>query len=175
MTYWFRSLATGDKVTATSLQEITRKAQREADRFGQGVQIHSGPAGRKSHRVASYARNPVEKPQFTFTHNGVRYSVFEGWIVKGGGYSGVHISALPRAVQDKAIAASGAKVTTVRKNPATKASKARRVASNKRGCYVEYIDGTKKTRKLYGNRGIATIRAKALKADGYRGVRLVSA
>lgn len=61
------------------------------------------------------------------------------------------------------------------RNPATKASKARKTASNKRGAFVEYIDGATKKRIKYGNKGIATIRAKAMIADGWRGVRVLSA
>lgn len=59
-TYWFRSISSGEKVTATSLQAINRLAQREADKFGQGVQVHS-ESGRKSHRRMSAARNPAKR------------------------------------------------------------------------------------------------------------------
>lgn len=56
--YWFHSLATGEKVIKQTVQEISRAAQREADRFGQAVQVHTGE-GRKSHRKVSMARNPI--------------------------------------------------------------------------------------------------------------------
>ena len=56
--YWFRSLATGEKIVKNTVQEISRAAQREADRFGQSVQVHTGE-GRKSHRKMSMARNPI--------------------------------------------------------------------------------------------------------------------
>lgn len=57
--YWFRSLQHGEKVVANTVQEISRLAQREADKFGGSVQVHSGEAGRKSHRKVSMARNPI--------------------------------------------------------------------------------------------------------------------
>ena len=57
-TYWFRSISSGAKVTASTLQEINRLAQREANKFGQGIQVHS-ESGRKSHRRMSAARNPI--------------------------------------------------------------------------------------------------------------------
>lgn len=56
--YWFRSLATGEKVVANTVQQISKLAQREADRFNVGVQIHTGE-GAKSHRKVSMARNPI--------------------------------------------------------------------------------------------------------------------
>ena len=59
-TYWFRSISSGEKVTASTLQGINRLAQREADRFGQGIQVHS-ESGRKSHRRMSAARNPAKR------------------------------------------------------------------------------------------------------------------
>lgn len=61
-TYWFRSISSGAKVTASSLQAINRLAQREADKFGQGIQVHS-ESGRKSHRRMSAARNPAKRGQ----------------------------------------------------------------------------------------------------------------
>lgn len=63
------------------------------------------------------------------------------------------------------------------RNPSpTKASKARRKASNKRGAILVYKDGQgREQREKCGNKGIATIKANALKRDGVRGVRVISA
>lgn len=57
--YWFHSLQTGEKIVKNTVQEISRAAQREADKFGQMVQVHVGSEGRKSHRKVSMARNPI--------------------------------------------------------------------------------------------------------------------
>jgi|SRR5579862_5430694 len=59
--YYFRSIADGEKKVAHSLAEIGRMAQREADRFGQAIQIYTGDTGRKSHRKISMAKNPAGK------------------------------------------------------------------------------------------------------------------
>lgn len=123
--YWFRSLATGEKVIRSTVQEISRAAQREANRFGQAVQIHTGMEARKSHRKESMARNPVmqghdfseEKWKVTgknprtggFIHayadNGVEAKA-EARVLRGAGYTGVMVAkvgakALPKS---KAVA-----------------------------------------------------------------------
>lgn len=61
--YYFRSIASGEKIVARTLKEINAKARREADKFGQAVQVFVDKAergvGMKSHRQVSMARNPV--------------------------------------------------------------------------------------------------------------------
>lgn len=65
--YWFRRVKDGEKVIKTTIQEIARAAQREADQWGTAVQVFSGGAGRKAaHYVTrknpgprKVRRNPV--------------------------------------------------------------------------------------------------------------------
>lgn len=59
----------------------------------------------------------------------------------------------------------------MKENPAAR----KRKRDPARGYYVEYMDGAKLKRVKYKNKGIATIRARAMKADGWRKVRVLSA
>lgn len=62
MKYYFRSIETGEKIFADTLAEINRLAKREANKFAQAVQVYTAST-RKSHRQASYAKNPA-KPYY---------------------------------------------------------------------------------------------------------------
>lgn len=62
-----------------------------------------------------------------------------------------------------------------RKNPTTKASKARKKAAHKRGCYVEYKAGAKLERQKFANRGLAQIAANEMKRSGFTRVRVIGA
>lgn len=62
--YYFKRISDGEKVVARTLADINAKAKREANKFGQAVQVFVDKAergvGMKSHRQVSMARNPVK-------------------------------------------------------------------------------------------------------------------
>lgn len=68
---------------------------------------------------------------------------------------------------------AGYQVEVMAANPAKRAAARKRDPG--RGYFVEYQDGAKLARIPYKNKGIATIRAKAMKRDGWRKVRVLSA
>ena len=77
--YYFRRISDGEKVMERSLAEINAKAKREANKFGQAIQVFVDKAergvGMKSHRQVSMARNPVSKHVEMWYNEGKQYSL----------------------------------------------------------------------------------------------------
>lgn len=234
--YWFRRISDGEKVIASSLQEITRLARREATKFAQQVQVHSGTGGRKSHRVESMARNPVAQQHIVkwfdpiqreekwkaysskaradkaaaqhraFGSKDVRVQstgsgtykanpsfTGEEWKVS---YRTLHdrpgvVYARSKAeAQDEArlVRAAGGRVSLIAKVkgeiPGARERVAvtrfasnprRRKGSGQQAVYVVWKNGGQTYRVKCANRGMATIKANALKRDGMAGVKVTSA
>ncbi len=187
-TYWFRKISDGEKVLASTLQEITRLARREATRFAQAVQVHS-QEGRKSHRVESMARNPARKvalkrnPTFTGEEWKVSYRTRTGAL-------GSIYARNEREAKDEArlVRAAGGRVSAIvmvkGKIPGARERVAvtkfatnprRRKGSGQLAVYVVWKNGGQTYRVKCANRGMATIKANALKRDGMAGVKVTSA
>lgn len=86
--YYVRDPYKGEKVFRDTLAEINAVARRLANKLGEAVQVY-GSDTRKSHRQASYARNPVIKDTpytaqmphgaayvIRYTHSGQKFNAF---------------------------------------------------------------------------------------------------